>query len=490
MANLRERAQKNKKTVMAAASLLLMLFIGELVLIAQIESVQGLSLRLSLVTAGIGLLGVLSLHFFQFKERRYLVKKIVKNLVRQKSQEVDDGVLSKLFEKDFPHYLKAGHIFLPRHLGSTNEFSRVEGLQNFVNNYSTYAGLNLLEEFAEEILDKNESFEFNKMLKLSGKNIFIESALFLLPLSLVQLSNSTPLFETTGVLFASLLLIRLFTLSFYLDSYKDLPPVKFQKIEHFLFGNYEIERGAETTRIELDELVEDDSPSVFFLVDEFRKYEIEKLIRYKTSGNKSFKDWSVISADNSTYKNKVKSSKAFILFPSEMLFPFEEMQEFISAFEKVIIVDSSPSHVLEESAVFYLDQNQKIKRVNFGKNLNRLSGDKGLILRNFKKNNLDLFLTQIEKKIISKKPVYLVYEDVEAGVSCDKNFIYPSGVKMMSISDNVEGDLANKHYCSLNEGKHSEKLNQAKKFVANCSYHKIYSDKAVEAGAALESKVS
>ncbi len=480
MADLKKRAQKKKRAVVAGAGLLVAVFVIELSFLAQGQSPQ----VVSLAALALGLVGVLSLHLFHFKEQKRLVKKAVENLVRQKSQTVDNRVLNKLFEKDFPRYLKACYIFLPtKESKNDSAFSRVEGLQSFVNNYKTYAGLNLLEDFSKEILDKNETF------KLNFKALLLEASFFLFPFVLMQLSALNFMFEGAGVLFASLLLFRLFTLSFFLRSYKDLSPVKFEKIEHFLFGSFEVEAGAETTRIELEELVGEGDESVFFLVDSFRKYEIEKLIRFQTSGNKSFKDWSVVSAENSTYKNKVKSSKAFILFPSEMLFPFDEMQDFISAFDKVIIIDSSPSHVLAESSVFYLDQNQKVKRVNFEGNLHRLSGDKGLILRNFKRNNLDLFLTQIEKKIVEKESVYLVYEDVKGKVSCDQSFIYPSGVKMVSIADSVESG-AFEHYCSLNEGKHREKLDQAKMFVANCSYHRIYSGEGFKSKPQKDTKVS
>lgn len=466
MVDLVKRAQKKKRTVLAFTAVISILFIAELVMLTKEEPSQ----QLSYLIAGLGLLGILMLRISHFIERSFLVQSIIKNLVSQKSQTVDSRALNRLFEEDFATYLKKSHIFLSGDVKDKNEFLRVEGLSSFVEKYKTYADLNLLDEFSKEILDKNDEPQ------LSLKDFLLEGSLFLAPLLLTQVS----VFKMGGVLFGVLLIARLFTWAFYAGLYKRGLGVELDvhKIEHFLFGDFEIENSG-ATRLELDQFADVENESIFFLVDGPRKYEIEKLVRSQTSGRRKFKEWSVISAENSIYKNKVKSNKAFILFPSEMNFPFEEMQEFISAFDKVIIIDSSPSHVFAESAVFYLDHNQSIKRVNFGKNVDRLSGDKGLILRNFKKNNLDLFLTQIEKRIISKEPVYLVYEDAKDQVSCDQNFIYPSGSKMVSISSDLKG-IDPDCYCDLSSGAHKEKLERAKSFVANCSYHKIYSGVIME----------
>ncbi len=46
---------------------------------------------------------------------------------------------------------------------------------------------------------------------------------------------------------------------------------------------------------------------------------------------------------------------------------------------------------------------------------------------------------------------------------------------MVSVSGKLES-VDPDYYCDLNEGSHQEKLEKAKSFLANCSYHKMYSN--------------
>lgn len=462
MVNLFEKAQKKKNIVLFSALSLSVLFAIEVYFI----STQQETKILPAVILALGFVGLVGLQVSYFLSRKFLVNSVVKNLVDKKSQRIDEKVLSGLLTKDFSAYLRSAHVFIPRDFNNRNELDRVEGLSSFINKYQTYADLNLLESFSEEILDKN------KTLKFSYKELSIDFTLFAVPFLVVFLQ----VLQEPMVLAGIVSILRVFTCAYYFNHYVSSKKEKFslKKLEHFLFGDFEFQENS-ASRVELGVLKASEANSILFLVDSHRRAELEKLVRYQTSGNRDYKDWSVISAENSVYKNKVKKNKAFILYPSEMLFPYEEMQEFIDAFDEVIILDSSPSYALSKTAVFYLDHDQKIKEVHLEKNAERLSGDKGLILRNFKANNFDLFLSQVEKRIISKKPLYLVYGDAQGEISCEKNFVYPSGIKMVSIVSKIEA-AEKGFYCDLRDGGHQEKLQRAKTFVANCSYHKIYSD--------------
>ncbi len=462
MVNLVKRARKKKNVVVISSISLLSFFVAEIVFISTGKS----GLNLSFLIGAVGFLGALLLQVSYFLERKFLVQKVIENLVEKKAQAVDLAALNSLLKEDIATYLQSAHGFLPRSSVDEDELLRVEGLSSFVHKYKTYSDLNLLGEFSKEILIKNQT------PRILGKSLIVDLLIFSIPMLTVQIWG----FKNIGLLISFLCVSRALTVAYYFKQYGvgKSKKVNTDKIEHFLFGSFD-DGLSMSTRIELSLLENAENNNVFFLIDAPRKSEIETLIRVQTSGDNKFKDWSVISAENSVYKNKVKASNAFILFPSDMLFPFEEMQEFIAAFDKVIIVDSSPSYAPVDSEVFYLDHNQEIKKVHLSKNIDRLSGDKGLILRNFKKNNLDLFLTQVEKKIISKEPVYLVYEDTQERVSCDQNFVYPSGDKMVSISSTLK-EMDPDYYCDLSEGGHQEKLEKAKSFLANCSYHKMYSN--------------
>ncbi len=466
MVNLVKQAENKKNIILIPSIIISLLFVAEIFLLFKKVPI----LNISLLIGVLGFLGVLTLHWSYLKSCRYLIKAVIKNLIEKKPQNINGLILRDLLVNNFSEYLRKSHVFLPRRFKSKNELLRIEKLSSCISKYKAYADLNLLEEFSKEILIKNQ--EFRVLLK----ELFVDISLFLIPMLVVQFSS----FQNTEVLILVLCVMRLFTFGFYFKLFKKSRNEKsnFKKIEHFLFGSFEDEKST-ASRIELDILNMADSKSVFFLIDSSRRGEIEDLIREQTLGSGSFKEWSIISAENSIYKNKVKLSKAFILFPSEMLFPFAEMQEFISAFNKVIVIDSSPSYAISHSEFFYLDQNQEIKKIHFSENFDRLSGDKGLILRNFKRNNLDLFLTQIEMKIISKDTFFLIYADIQGKTSHDKNFIYPSGFKMVSMSDTLKG-VDPDFSCDLSKGSHLEKMQRAKNFVANYSYHNVCSRVVIE----------
>jgi hypothetical protein len=441
---------------------------------------NGSSQKFSLSFAGFGVFMVLSLHFIHWRLRSGLVEGIICNLSKKRNLKVDPQSLKRILTKDLAIYMRKSLVLIPKFKSNMDEFQRVEGLSSFVNKYKTYAELNLLDEIKDEINKKNKAFYINL------KELFFDTTFFVCPPALIFATKLSPMVVASLVVFVRFAQLSLYFFRWISISSESCP---FSKIESFSIGSLETPVKTERTRIDLAKLVGSNSASTLFLIDRSRRDEIEEVVNHQVSVSKSFSDWSVISSENSIYKKNVKSRKAFILFPNEMLFPHDEMREFISAFDQTIVVDSSPDFASVECPIFYLDQDQKIKRVNVKQNLERLSGDKGLILRTYKKNNLELFLTQVEKRIIEKRPTYLIYGDVKEGASCAENFVYPAGQKMLSIvSDNHGRDA--ELVCDLNFGEHNKKIEKAKTFLANCSYHKVYTDLVTNKDLQEPSKVS
>lgn len=427
----------------------------------------------SLVTFAFGVAGLSALYWSFLKERQFIVSKLVTSLNEQKNKSIDVKILKNVVEKDVRLYLKKTHLFTPKFTLGQDEFSRVGGLSKYLEDYRAHSDLNLLEGSSKKVLEQNDKLSF------SLKEIVIDLSLIILPFLMVSMSASIDKMQV----FTGLVILR--GLSFILygaSAYKahNLSP-SLDRLEHFLFGNLNDSEAA-STRLELTKLKDTNDSSVFFLIDNHRKHEVEKILEFQTSGLGAFKDWSVISVGNSSVKGQANSKNAFVVFPSEMGFPYEEMKEFFGAFEKVIIIDSSPSYALDQSAVFYLDHNQDIKRVHIDKNLERMSGDKGLILRNFKKYDVTDFFKLVEEKTVQNKPCYLVYQSKDKHADFNLNvphFVYPSGCKVMIVTDSVD-HIEEGFYCDLSEGAPSKKLERAKNFVANCSYHQIYSSIAVQ----------
>ncbi len=461
MVNLEKQARNKKNIVLISSAVISLFFVIEMVLLFK----RLPNSNISLFIGALGLFGILSLKWLYLKDYKYLIKETIKNIVEGKLQNTEGLILN-----DFLGYLRKSYVFLPRDFKNKSELLRVERFFSRTGEYRDYTDSTVLKELLEDTLTKNK--EFRVLLK----ELWVDIALFLIPMFMVQFS----VFQNKEVLILVLCVMRVLTFGFYFKIFSEVKNKRFnfEKIENLLFSGFEDE-SRRASMIELDVLNTVDSKSVFFLIDSPRRGEVEDLIKSEASGWGKFTEWSIISEENFNYKNNTKLNKACILFPSEMLFPFVEMQEFISAFDKVIVIDSAPSYAISDSEIFYLDQNQEVKKIHFSKNFDRLSGDKGLILRNFRRNNLDLFLTQVEMRVISKQALFLVYADVQDGVSHDKNFVYPLGFKMVSMLDSLKG-IDQDFICDLSQGNHIEKMERAKNFVANHSYHNICSKVVVE----------
>lgn len=408
--------------------------------------------HLSMLSHSIAILGVsliFMVHYLFFLNRRKVMKALLQALkLRSKSYKHEN--LLKIFQSDFPKFLKSLYIILPRQLN----FEKNSDLEAFIYNYERYQNLNQLDEKVGQALKDFADFNFSFRLSL------FDSFLFLAPFFILE-SDVVSLQAKVFLLGA----IRLFTIGFVCSLYKEKGDLKSltNKLQTFLSSAPE-EGEVLETRFSLDFAEE---KKVFLLIDRLRKNEFKELARSAISFNESYSDWALVSGENYLEISKEDVKKAIFLYPSELGFSIETIRDFIEQFDEYLVIDVSPESATLDSHIYYIDHDQRTKKVNPEMNLERLSGDKGLILRNL---DSDVILKSLEEKMRSSKTLYLNYNKENAPSFCS-----------------IETEKTNKDfYCEISSDKKAESLSLAKSFVANCSYAHLLKQKKIE----LKAKVS
>ena len=236
------------------------------------------------------------------------------------------------------------------------------------------------------------------------------------------------------------------------------------------------------TRIDFQSVLNADASSVFMIVSEGRRDEVQKALRYIVTYEERFKDWSLIMPDQEVTTNDLEERKLILFFPCESKLSHSDALSMVENATKVIVVDTNPGLAIANSLIFYIDHDQRLKEVKASENIDRLSGDKGLILKNLQEStNLQVFLEHVDEKTKSKSAFYLVFKEISESLESENNssnvYVFPSKKHIVSVQDQSPGASATDIFCKVNKDDNPSVQEHVKSFIANCTYHRLLKGK-------------
>lgn len=432
---------------------------------------------LSFIIALGGCLYIFTLHYFFFRSQKILIQRIVRK-IGKRNISIEPYVLKKVFSEDIFYYLRKCYVFIPRFHTNSNEvlISPVEGLKDFLSHHQQHVDLDTVARAKNEILKNTQDFKFSFL------DLLTDALLFVIPFGLISVDP----FDSFQSLLILVAFVRIFTVFFYFTLYKNIDfndDTSLRKLDVFINTDLTKESEAMSTRIDFKSILEESANNVFMIVSENRKSEVKQAIRYLISNDEEHADWKIFSLESETEVNiKEETPKNLIvIFPSELKHSHTALVKYINKSEKVIVIDTSPSLALSDSVVYYIDHDQRVKKVKASENIDRFSGDKGLILKSLDENsNLKSFLSHLKNRIKEEEPLYLVFKDITSGeadkLDKDKAFLYPSKKHAVFIEKSYsksDADEKGDMYCKLEQSNKLETIDQARSFIANCTYHRI-----------------
>lgn len=473
-----KQAKIKKRIILNISFGFIILFLLELLAIYNSKGEPSEVLNLvSFTLAFSGCLFTFTLHFFFFKSQKRITEKIVKKIAKR-NIEIEPKILKRVFSEDIFYYLRQCYVFIPRFYTKKNEvlIPPIDGLRDFLNNHQHHIDFNTVDTARNQILENTQEFKF------SFYDVLTDALLFVVPFGLISV-NPTGSYKSLLLLVA---FIRFASFLFYSTLYKNVnfnDDTSTRKLDVFINTDLTKESEAVSTRIDFKSILEETANNVFMIVSENRKSEVKQAIRYLVSNDEDHGDWKILSLESekevSLSENTPKN--LIVIFPSELNYSHTDLVEYINKSEKVIVVDTSPSLALSDSVVYYIDHDQRVKKVKASENINRFSGDKGLILKNLDDNsNLNTFLNHLETKVKNERPLYLIFKDISSSeleqLDKEKTFLYPSKKHAVFIKEDYsqsDADEKGDMYCKLEQSNILKTLDQAKSFIANCTYHRI-----------------
>ena len=447
-----------------------LLFIVEIVFLflSRVEKVEALNYISSFI-AFYGVFTVFTIHFFFNKSKKEILSKLISR-VSVRNLSLSSEQLEKIVSVDVYLYLRRVYIILPRFHTKGKEvlISSVDGLKIFSDKHQVYADQNLIEEKKQELLRSAKEFRFSPL------DMLVDLVFFILPFAIISSRVNT----SFNLLIAIILGARAFTFFFYIRLYKNSKKQGESSVKKLnVFMNEDLKEGDATmgTRIDFQSVLKAEANSVFMLVSEGRRAEVQQALRHIISNDNAFKDWSLIVPDEKVELEKLKGKSLVLFFPCESKLSHKEALSMVKEAYKVIVVDTSPSLSLPDSLVFYIDHDQRLKKVKVSENVDRLSGDKGLILKNLKEStNLEEFVAHVKQKAKTDSVFYLVFKDTNVNEvdGSDSVFVLPSKEHAVHIESQFP-QLHTDMFCKIESSEISNFEELAKSFIANCTYHRI-----------------
>ena len=477
--DLNYEAKIKRRAVLSVSFSFIILFGLELVAIFNSQGRPSEVLNiLSFVIALGGCLYTFTLHYLFFKSQKNLVQRIV-NKIGKRSISIEPYILKKIFSEDIFYYLRTCYVFIPRFHKKNNEvlISPIDGLSDFLNNHQQHIDLDTVTKAKNDILKNTNDFKFSFL------DLVADALIFVFPFAVMSVN----VFDSNGSLLFFVASFRVATVLFYFTLYKNMyfnGDTSLRKLDVFINTDLTKESEAMSTRIDFKSILEESANNVFMIVSENRKSEVKQAIRYLISNDEEHSDWKIFSLESEKDVDiKEETPKNLIvIFPSELKHSHTALVKYIDKSEKVIVIDTSPSLALSDSVVYYIDHDQRVKKVKASENIDRFSGDKGLILKSLDDNsNLKGFLNHLKDRIKEDaEPLYLVFKDITNSeakkLDKEKAFLYPSNKHAVFIENNYsksDADEKGDMYCKLDQSNKLETVDQARSFIANCTYHRI-----------------
>ena len=473
--DLEKKIKKINSVLFVMAFSFVVLFFLELILIAfsKAENTRFLA-STSTFIAFYGIFSVFALHAFFYKSKQKILSKILIS-VGVRDVSFSSTQLEKIFNKDVYFYLRKVYLILPRFHSDEKEvlISPLNDLNDFVKNHQTYADQNLIEKKKKDILNSAKEFRFSPL------DLLVDLIFFIMPLALM----GSEVITKSPLLFALILGVRVFTVLFYWRLYKNSlrGDSSLKKLNMYINENLKEGDLLMGTRIDFQSILNAEAKSIFMIVFKGRKEEIQKAIRYIITNDDEFSDWSLISPNQEVVLNDLKEKNLVLLFPYESNLTHTEVLSMVREASKVIVIDTNPGLASADSLVFYVDHDQRLKKVKASENIGRLSGDKSLILKNLQDStNLQDFLNQVVERSKSNSVFYLVFKELDKEIQCleDKQsseaFVFPSKEHMVCIQNQSPQGLSSDIYCKIQKIEDLTMEEQAKSFIANCTYHRFF----------------
>ena len=470
-----EKKVKNTNRILFAVAIgLVALFCLELLLLVLCEAGNIALVYTSNFIAFYGSISIFTIHAFFYKSKRTLLLKLLTS-VGVRNLNLFPNQLEKVFTKDLYFYLRSVYVILPRfHTEGKKALSfSVDGLKDFAKNYQVYVDQNLTKEKKKEIIDSIKEFKFSPL------DLIVGLVFFIFPLAIIG-SDLGPSFYTSLVLILS---CRAFTILFYWRLYKNSQvrgESSLRKLNVFINENLEEGDMTMETRIDFQSVLNAKANSIFMIVSEGRRSEVQKALRHIIINKEEFSDWFLILPNQEISLKNLKGKNLVLFFPCESKLTHKEALAMMEGASKVIVVDTNPGLALADSLVFYIDHDQRLKEVNASENIDRLSGDKGLILKNLQgSTNLEDFLSHVGERAKSNSAFYLVFKGLEDQdqEKLAKVFIFPSGEHAVYIQDQSPKSSSKEIFCKIEKEEPSTTKEKAKSFIANCTYHRMLKEK-------------
>lgn len=349
----------------------------------------------------------------------------------------------------------------------------IEDLQFYSDRgLSTQKGVELQNSLDERILKRNNILRQVRLQEATRTGSLVVGVLVIA----LVVGFQSPLWDT--VIFLSLFFKSLFLFECFQDyiNCRKKPENALNQLNYYLTEDLKSPTDLQipSTGLFFDEFLDlEQAKHTLLLVDAKRVEEVQQQFRYWISKKKYGDSWSILDAERFELEELKETHGVSLFSPSKTKISPQNLKDFRDQFSRSFSIDSIPVMAFEGTDVYYVDQDQKVKMVQVKENFSRLSGDKGLILRNWKTidSEFDKFYTGLQEKILSEDENFLVYQTFETVHKSKESIKCPGGgYVVLHRGDEEEIISANLAQAfSRNLGK-QKNIEIAKNFLANCAY--------------------